>query len=312
MSSKKVSVETLLPHYVHDARPLYSHIASVPAGHRLITFAGQVGRRLDGTTPSDYVQQVEQAYFNLSQCLSAAGARVTDIVKLTYLIVGYDPNNRLHREPTKSFLRGHLPATTLIPVPALADPQFLFEVEAIAAIPEAPLRKVDVVVVGAGLSGLQAAHDVQRAGYSCVVIEARDRVGGKTWSQDIVGGKQDVGAAWINDTNQSHMFALAERFRLKTVTQNTSGRIIMEDPVNGSFHTFPYGGVPEVSLHAYDQLNSSVLILHRKRVKRAASPIWCKFVTCSKVCVTRSTFETQWAHVKHWARATIRCPWKIS
>lgn len=44
------------------------------------------------------------------------------------------------------------------------------------------VRDIDVVVVGAGLSGLQAATDVQGAGFSCVVLEAMDRVGGKTLS----------------------------------------------------------------------------------------------------------------------------------
>lgn len=243
---EKDFIETLVPDRVNDTRPYYSHVTSAPAGHRLIIFAGQVGRRLDGSISSNFVEQVEDSYCNLRQCLDTAGVKVTDIMKLTYHIVNYDPSNRLHRGPTERFLQGHLPAATLLPVSALADPKFLFEVEAIAAIPEAPIRDTDVVVVGAGLSGLQAAHDVQKAGYSCVVVEARGRVGGKTWSREIANGKQDVGAAWINDTNQDRMWALAKRFNLRTVSQRTSGRIIFEDPVDGKFNAFPYGGVPQV------------------------------------------------------------------
>lgn len=41
-------------------------------------------------------------------------------------------------------------------------------------------KQADVVVVGAGLSGLRAALKVQAAGLSCIVVEAIDRVGGKT------------------------------------------------------------------------------------------------------------------------------------
>lgn len=52
------------------------------------------------------------------------------------------------------------------------------------------------VVVGAGLSGLQAALDVHRSGKSVVVLEARDRVGGKTWTIPRPDGKgnQELGA----------------------------------------------------------------------------------------------------------------------
>jgi monoamine oxidase len=135
----------------------------------------------------------------------------------------------------------------LIPVSALAKPEFLFEVEALAAVRQAPLQKVDVVVVGAGISGLQAAYDIQKAGVSCVVLEARDRVGGKTLSVDPFGeGKVvDLGAAWINSTNQSKMFAMTKEFGLKTVVQNTVGDVVMYD-LDGNVSSFPYGGLPKV------------------------------------------------------------------
>ncbi|RDW66794.1 amine oxidase-4 [Coleophoma crateriformis] len=101
--------------------------------------------------------------------------------------------------------------------------------------------RLDAIVIGAGLSGLQAAHDVQKAGLSCVVLEARDRVGGKTWSLPCANGKGvvDVGAAWINDTNQSKMFALTKRFGLETITQRTEGNCLAHD-----VGAFPYGGIP--------------------------------------------------------------------
>lgn len=105
----------------------------------------------------------------------------------------------------------------------------------------------DVVVVGAGLSGLQAASDIQQAGLSCVVLEARDRVGGKTWTREARNGKPvDVGAAWINDTNQSKIYALAKRFNLELVKQSTEGDCIMQTSADEPASRFAYGDTPHV------------------------------------------------------------------
>jgi len=106
----------------------------------------------------------------------------------------------------------------------------------------------DVIVVGAGLAGLQAAWDIQRAGLTCLVLEARDRVGGKTLTRKGTPGgevQQDLGAAWINDTNQSRMWALARELGLHTYVQNTTGDVVVQD-LDGSMITFPYGDVPQV------------------------------------------------------------------
>ena len=239
----QLGVAKITPYNVSPS-PVWSHVTASQPGSKIITTAGQIGQDAEAKIPSDPDEQITLAFYNLQQCLEAAGAKVEDILKLTYYIVNYDSKNRRHTKHLLKFLGGHRPATTLVPVPALAVPEYIFEIEATAAIPQEPMKEVDVVVVGGGLSGLKAAWDVQKAGYSSVVLEARDRVGGKTWSQDSQTGKVDVGAAWINDSNQSYMFELAKRFDLETVVQNINGKMTIEN--GGTYQTAPYGGVLEV------------------------------------------------------------------
>lgn len=238
-STSSGGAATLNPYNTRTS-PFYSAVTHSTGPCTIVTTAGQIGARPDGTVPSDPEEQYAQAIDNLRRCLEAAGARVQDILKLTYYIVNYGHKKPLHRPILMDFLGDHRPASTLIPVQQLALPEFLFEIEATAAIPQHPHESVDVVVVGAGLSGLQAAVDLQKAGLTVKVLEARDRVGGKTWSRPAQGSVCDVGAAWINDTNQSKMFALAERFGLETVQQNTEGSIVCDAGI-GSHKTHPYG-----------------------------------------------------------------------
>ena len=69
-------------------------------------------------------------------------------------------------------------------------------------------------VVGAGLAGLVAADELQRAGAEVVVLEARDRVGGRVWSRRLDNGAVvEMGAEFILAGN-TELRALAERFGL--------------------------------------------------------------------------------------------------
>ena len=109
-------------------------------------------------------------------------------------------------------------------------------------------ESVDVVVIGAGLSGLQAALDIQQAGFSCVILEARDRVGGKTLSQPLASGKGvvDLGAAWLNEVTQPKIYALAKKYGFETVVQPFRGDGIVQD-TKGKIQRVAQDQLPRVS-----------------------------------------------------------------
>ncbi|KAL2818227.1 hypothetical protein BDW59DRAFT_175206 [Aspergillus cavernicola] len=235
----------------------YAPATVAPPNTQIIHVAGQPGGTTSGTVPADYESQIHLALLNLRKILIVSGASVKDILKLTVLIVNYDPNHRLHTRHIQRFLAGHRPAITLVPVSQLAAPNWLFEIDAVVAhpVPESVPRalstsstkeEVDVIIVGAGLAGLIAASEVQRAGLSYVVLEARDRVGGKTWSQPIPGDDAvvDLGAAWMNNINQSKVYALAKGFGAEILEQNTTGLCVLQD-ANGECSTFQYGELPK-------------------------------------------------------------------
>lgn len=229
--------------------------ATIAPTSKLLHVAGQPGSTKDGGVPDDYESQIHLALLNLRKIIIAANSSIEHIVKLNLFIVDYDPNNRKHTRHIQRFLDGHRPAITLVPVPKLAVPSWLFEIDAVIALPEPSLppalpvatETTDVIIIGAGLAGLSAAHDVLRAGLSCIVLEARDRVGGKTWSTPLKDGHGviDLGAAWINDTNQSKVYALAQRYGVEVIEQNTQGNVVLEDS-DGRCTPFAYGELPNV------------------------------------------------------------------
>jgi len=87
---------------------------------------------------------------------------------------------------------------------------------------------VDVAVVGAGLAGLVAARDLVGAGLDVVVLEARDRVGGRTVNQPI-GGRQvvEAGGQWIGPT-QDRLAALAAELGVPTFPTHAAGENVVE------------------------------------------------------------------------------------
>ncbi len=88
-------------------------------------------------------------------------------------------------------------------------------------------RRVDVVVVGAGFSGLIAARALMRAGKRVVVLEARNRVGGRVKAGQIAGRTVDVGGMWAA-ASQTRILELIKEFGFHRVPQFETGKNITE------------------------------------------------------------------------------------
>lgn len=100
------------------------------------------------------------------------------------------------------------------------------------------------IIVGAGLSGLSAAKILKESKKDILVLEARNRVGGRTYTvHDPIHGKADLGGAYVGPT-QDNVFQLAEEYGLKFYNVNDKEKTVL----NFTNHWFKYSGViPPVS-----------------------------------------------------------------
>ncbi|KAA0107764.1 FAD-dependent oxidoreductase [Mycolicibacterium sp. P1-5] len=86
-----------------------------------------------------------------------------------------------------------------------------------------------VVVVGAGFAGLAAGRKLADAGLKVTVLEARDRIGGRTRTDTSLGVPIDIGASWIHGTENNPLTKLAQDVGAKTVPTDFEDFVLVEN-----------------------------------------------------------------------------------
>ena len=117
-----------------SVRPASSYVqgVAVEGAARWLTISGQVGLDPDGGLAGDTGAQMRRCFANLRAVLADAGMDLTNLVKITAFIT--EPHAvATFREVRDEALDGHLCASTLLVVQALAHPDWTVEVEAVAA-----------------------------------------------------------------------------------------------------------------------------------------------------------------------------------
>lgn len=110
----------------------YSDAVEIAPGSRWLAISGTPGLGSDGTLPSSFEEQAEQAWRNVCETLLSAGFDVADLVKITQYLTNADDVPAYG--PIRSrFLGSARPASMLVLVPALVWPEMSIEIEAWAA-----------------------------------------------------------------------------------------------------------------------------------------------------------------------------------
>ncbi len=119
------------------------------------------------------------------------------------------------------------------------------------------MQDADNIIIGAGAAGLTAAYELKKKGFSVLVLEARDRVGGRTWSGKLDGAEVDWGGEWVGSI-QENIYGLIQELGLRTYPQYDTGLKVLE--LNGKTSTYK-GTIPWMAPWKLIQIQMAIWII---------------------------------------------------
>lgn len=120
---------------VLDGQRLYWHVLAVSNAQRFIFVSGQLSRAKDGSVVAagDMAGQIRQVGEHIRTCLEAAGASLSDLVRITCYTTDIEEFHR-HARVRNEYFGAALPASTAVEVRRLGHPDFMIEIEATAIV----------------------------------------------------------------------------------------------------------------------------------------------------------------------------------
>lgn len=156
------------------------------------------------------------------------------------------------------------------------------------------MHDADCLVIGAGLAGLVAARELRRAGRSVLVLEARDRVGGRTWSGDLDGAEVDYGGEWIGE-GQPLVHALITELGLGTFPTFDQGRKVLE--MRGRISTYA-GTIPRMAPWKLLQIQLGIWLIDAKAKRLDPGEPWAhaEAATWDSTTLDALRRKVMWSH----------------
>lgn len=158
-----------------------------------------------------------------------------------------------------------------------------------------PPRSADVLVVGAGIAGLACARELSRRGIHAIVLEARDRVGGRLLNSECDGDVIELGGQFLGP-GQDRVYALAAELGATTCATHRAGSNLIETG-RGGLRRYR-GAVPRLAPHVL--LDVSAAQRRFERLARTVDP--------EAPWRTPGAAELDAATVATWIRRTLRTP----
>jgi enamine deaminase RidA (YjgF/YER057c/UK114 family) len=132
MADHDAASSALNPPSLAPPAAAYSHAMVTGSGYRWVHTSGVVPVRPDGTVPASLPEQAARVWSNIATILAEAGMDLGDVVSVTtYVVAGEDLSPVMAARDAA--MAGHRPASTLVTVPALAQPAWRLEIAVVAA-----------------------------------------------------------------------------------------------------------------------------------------------------------------------------------